>query len=296
MGWSNLGFFNPFGVVGLLASQPMYTYGYDFTYRGTRYLYNGAGDCYEVAPTFYNGNPFSIAQVPPAVPTKPRWSVDAINRKPVSPGAPHLPPGRVGPIVAQDASPGAATSPTYRQRGLLTDDDGSTIPGRRGPRAQPMDHGFTRPAIQQMVERRVRDESRDNGNDGNNGGSSGSRSAFRGQPSEGTNRGWTSRTAESGSYNPPRVHTDASGYHGGNGASGGSAGSSGGGYSGTHAAPTGGSRTPSSSSSGGSFGGGGGGGASSSSSSGSAGASSSSSAGSSSGSSGGGSPIKPPKQ
>lgn len=274
MGFSELGFFNPFGVYSLAAIQ-QFAYGDDFTYRGSRYLYSPAGDCYYQQPLYY-GNPFAIAAVPPTVPTKPHWSIEGINRH--TPGTPHMPAGRVAPALAQDANP-ATQSPTYRQRGLLTNDDGATMPARRAPRAEPMDHGFTRPAIQQMVEHRVQEA-----NDNN----SSSRPAFHGRAQDAPNRGWSTatRSNEGASYNPPRERSEPSGYRGGSSA--GSVGSSGSGSSGTRSAPADVSRSPSTSSSSGSFGGGG-----SASSAGSS--SSSSSAGSAtSGSSSAGSPIKPP--
>lgn len=281
MGWSQLGFFNPFGVYSLAAMQ-MFGYGYDFTYRGTRYLYSQAGDCYYAQPLYF-GNPFTIAATTPVVPTAPatpKWTTGGIR----PPGTPRFPPGRLGPVIAQDANPQApSTSPAYRNRGLLTDDDGSgNVPARRGPRTDPLDRGITRPALQQMVQHHLRDA---------NDNASTATPAFRGHPTgaTGATGRWSSatRTDEPRSYNPPRERPAVSGYSGGNS---GSARSSGGGYSGARSAPSDVSRSPSSSSSGGSVSGGG---ASSSGSSSSGSSRSSGSSVSGSSSSAGGSSIKP---
>jgi hypothetical protein len=289
VGFNGLGFGSPFSSTYY---DSRYTYGENFTYRGQQYLYSAAGDCYYSQPLYY-GNPYVIASaVPPVVPTKPHLSAGDSHR---TPGDPRQPIGKIGPIVAKDVNPATQVhhySPMDRQRGLLSDEDGTAKPGDRS-RMQPTDRGATRPTIQQMVERHAREY----GNGDNSG-----RSAFRGQPADANNRGWASRgsTNEPKAYNPPRepayrgnANGVSSGYSGGNtgggnisrGASDASRSPSGG-YSG------GGVSRSSGASSSGSTGGGVSPSSSSSSSGASSGAGSSNSAGTSSG--GGGSPVKPP--
>ncbi|HXT14876.1 MAG TPA: hypothetical protein VN706_04560 [Gemmatimonadaceae bacterium] len=188
--------------------------GLDFSYRGSNYLYDSVGDCYYRSP-IYVGNPFTIASVPPAPPSRPRtMTATDTQRNPLEPGKPT---GRQhGQVTAQDvgASGNAHFSPTYRQRGLITEEEGLTSPRRADPHAQPIDGSHTRPTIQQMVERHAQDAS----NAGNNEGWS---RAFRGQASDAGNRGWSHAANQSGGsnstngsnsgYNPPRMRTENSG-------------------------------------------------------------------------------------
>jgi hypothetical protein len=157
----------PFGFAStpfsLTYYNPAITYGYDFTYRGTQYLYSAAGDCYYSAPAYY-GNGYTLGGRPvpgtpttPGTPSRPRvMTAEDSHRKP---GEPHPPGGKVL-IEPKDAGSDVGahlaqhSSPQYRDRGLITTEDGSTPPvARRGPRVETNEP--TRPSIQQMVERRT---------------------------------------------------------------------------------------------------------------------------------------------
>jgi hypothetical protein len=174
-GYASFGFASsPFGGFGFNSGYNLlYRYGYNFTSRGTNYYYDNAGDCY------YNGSQFGgfgyaggyrIAEIPgrrqagghafdvnsrrpPVVPQPvPRL------RMPVTSGA--------TPVPVQQTEPGS-TSPHYRQRGLLTADDGNNGPARRPPRIENPQTGerYSRPSIQEMAGHRL-----ENTNDGAAGG------------------------------------------------------------------------------------------------------------------------------
>jgi hypothetical protein len=163
-GWRFYGFpgtFRPLDLVG----RPGYN---DVVYsRGRTYYYDSLGDCYTSAP--YGGYyPYfqpRIAQTPPdippsGIPTRGRaMSADDSPRNPIEPKPP-VGSGRVGPILAKEIGPiDVPTSPQYRDRGLITEDDGSRPPVR-SPRVavQPeQPERRTRPSIQQMTERRTRE-------------------------------------------------------------------------------------------------------------------------------------------
>jgi hypothetical protein len=178
LGWASLGFpSSPFGIAGFEMAN-----GQDFTYRGSRYVYSPVGGCYYQAP-LYLGNPFGIAGVPGGIPTTPRVLSATDPHRP--PPRPRQPP-KLGPLApggAHDVNASSQlpkTSPTYRQRGLLTDDE-NTPRGRREPRAEPLDGGRSRPGIQQMVARHLQDAA-------NSGSSDGSSRAARGQANDAGNR------------------------------------------------------------------------------------------------------------
>jgi hypothetical protein len=150
------------------AFSPLYGYGSSFSYRGSRYFYDAAQDCYRSAPSYY-GQTYGIAFGSPinTPPSRPRpFNLNG----PRQPRSPRVPPGHVMPLDAGQSS-GAITngdqtipaaSPHYRQRGLITADAPSTGPVGRTPRGQtrPIDDG-ARPSIQEMTNRRG-----DNAHDG----------------------------------------------------------------------------------------------------------------------------------
>jgi hypothetical protein len=141
--------------------NPLYSYGTNFTYRGSHYYYDSAQDCYRSSPGFYYGNQYGIAYGSPFnnPPSRPRtFNLEG----PRKPGTPRVPPGHLMPLnsgqTGSDVTNADQTiaSPHYRQRGLITTDEPSTGPIRRQPRAgnQPIDEG-TRPSIQEMTNRRA---------------------------------------------------------------------------------------------------------------------------------------------
>jgi len=159
-GYEPLGFaFSPFE--NRYNFNPLYSYGSSFSYRGSRYLYDAAGDCYRSVPTY--GFTYGIAVGSPinTPPSRPRtFGLDG-PRKPLTP---RVPPGHVMPLDAGGQKSGAignadqalpATSPHYRQRGLITADEPATGPVRRQPRGEtrPIDER-ARPSIQEMTGRR----------------------------------------------------------------------------------------------------------------------------------------------
>jgi len=148
----------------------LYPWGSSFGYRGSYYQYNYAGDCYTTGG-FYNpyGRGYGYIATGPFVPN-PRAGLISANDhrspptpRPVQPRL-HM-PGLNEPLQAESQHRRVAAAdrdhfdPQYRNRGLITADD--PTPGRAvGPRLEPragahIDAGNTRPAIQQMLNRRV---------------------------------------------------------------------------------------------------------------------------------------------
>lgn len=178
----------PYSPVNSLGFAEAYD-GEVFTARGRNYVYDGFANCFVPLgygygyqsffgyggygyPFGYGGYPV-IAQVPPSVPggtpVNPRartLSAQDAHRRPVPPlDAPHpkfipdngesggeAPAGLEGHVSAQ-----------YRNRGLMTIDDPSPRSPGRAPRVG-FDDDQSRPNIQQMVERRSREQNgRDDG-------------------------------------------------------------------------------------------------------------------------------------
>ena len=142
--------------------NPLYSYGTTFNYRGSRYYYDSAQDCYRSSPAYY-GYPYGIATGSPLnnPPSRPRtFNLDG----PRKPGTPRVPPGHVMPLnsgqtggdVTNADQTTPVASPQYRQRGLITTDQPGTGPIRRQPRVEtrPIDDG-ARPSIQEMTNRRA---------------------------------------------------------------------------------------------------------------------------------------------
>lgn len=159
-GYEPLGFgFSPFE--NRYNFNPAYGYRSSFYYRGSRYFYDAAQDCYRSVPA-YSGLQFGLAFGSPinTPPSRPRSFNPNGPRNPLSP---RVPPGHVMPLNSGGQSAGTitsgeqtipATSPHYRQRGLITTDEPSTGPVRRQPRVEtrPIDEG-SRPSIQEMMNR-----------------------------------------------------------------------------------------------------------------------------------------------
>jgi hypothetical protein len=187
--------------------------GLDFTYRGVNYFYSPAGDCYYQSAAFFGGRATNLPVMPvPVNPTKPRVIAATGPRRP-----PVTPP-KIGPLAPQGQDVNAATqlprtSPSYRQRGLLTDDENGPTSGRREPRNVPFSGANSRPAIQQMLSHHMQESN--NGNDG------WSRATTRSQASDVGSRAWSRPTTagESGTYNPPRMRTESSGQSSNRGSS-----------------------------------------------------------------------------
>jgi hypothetical protein len=144
-------------------------YAGSFYSRGQYFYYDDLRDCYRSGyyPGIYQGfygNPFGgypygrIAGTGPATAPVPMRGFSPRDRSPVAPdglGARALPVSR---LTATSGAGGETPlpSPQYRQRGLITPDDPSTLPGRRTPTTDP--HAgvdtHTHPTIQEMVGRR----------------------------------------------------------------------------------------------------------------------------------------------
>jgi hypothetical protein len=194
--------------------NPLYAYGTTFDYRGSRYYYDSAGDCYRSSPGFFYGNQYGIAYGSPVntPPTRPRtFNLDG----PRKPGTPRVPPGHVMPLnsgqtggdVTNADQTTPVASPHYRQRGLITTDEPGTGPIRRQPRVEtrPTDDG-ARPSIQEMTNRRGLNShegtgwsrsqigsDRENTNQGTSSGVE--RRRERTEPSNGETRGYSRPTA-----------------------------------------------------------------------------------------------------
>jgi hypothetical protein len=142
-----------------------------FYYRGRQYYYNAAGDCYQSGFPGYRGGGYYGYQIatgpvnPGTNPPTPKraFDPDHLTRNPLEPRqvAPHVVPGGRIITVTEGIADRPRTSPVYRERGLLTSDDGQIgVVGRREPRidARNVDPRAgsgerTRPSIQEMVNR-----------------------------------------------------------------------------------------------------------------------------------------------
>jgi hypothetical protein len=142
-----------------------YPYGESFFFRGTRYLYSAAGDCYYTTPGYYGyGYGFRIAQGPFYQPQTPvamrRFDLDH-RRSPITPTpAPTHRMPSLGNTGSDVGSTGIAqTSPQYRERGLLSAEDPGATPRHREPALQNGLHlDNERPSIQQMTSRRAHED------------------------------------------------------------------------------------------------------------------------------------------
>lgn len=159
-GYEPIGFAtSPFDI--RYSAYGIYPYGQSFTFRGTRYLYDVAGDCYYALPAFYGyGYGFRIAQGLPYTPQTPvtMRRFDLENRR--SPITPQPVPAHRMPVNGTGTDVGAGqiarTSPQYRQRGLLSAEDPGALPRRREPAMQAGTHlERERPSIQEMTSRRA---------------------------------------------------------------------------------------------------------------------------------------------
>lgn len=146
-----------------------YSYGESFTFRGTRYLYSAAGDCYYTLPASYGfGYGYRIAQGAPYGPQTPvtmrQFDLDH-RRSPITPRpvpAHRMPVNGTGTDVGSGEI--AQTSPQYRQRGLLSAEDPGAMPRRREPALQTGSHlERQRPSIQEMTSRRAHETGAWNG-------------------------------------------------------------------------------------------------------------------------------------
>lgn len=141
------------------AAYGAYPYGESFNFRGTRYLYSAAGDCYYTMPG-YVGYGFQIAQGFPYRPQTPvtmrQFDLDH-RRSPVTPTpvpSHRMPMNGTGSDVGSSGI--AQTSPQYRARGLLSAEDPGAMPRRREPSLQSGSHlEQERPSIQEMTSRRA---------------------------------------------------------------------------------------------------------------------------------------------
>ena len=160
-GFAPIGFATtPFDI--RYAAFGFYPYGDSFIFRGTRYLYSAAGDCYYTMPAYGYGYGIRIAQGPPYGPQTPvamrRFDLDH-RRSPITPTpvpAHRMPATGTGTDVGSGI---AQTSPQYRQRGLLSADDPGATPRRREPALQGGLHlENERPSIQEMTSHRAHDD------------------------------------------------------------------------------------------------------------------------------------------
>jgi hypothetical protein len=159
-GYEPAGFASPFFFSGFNPFGSIYSYGSSFTRRGTSYYYDAGSDCYRTSNPYggygYGFGGYQIAQNVPA-PSRPRtFDIEKLG--------PHIPkvtvghtfpvPGEVKPSVPEQ---GPHTSPTYRQRGLITPEEPATGPARRGPQIQAATppNERSRPTLEQMTERRA---------------------------------------------------------------------------------------------------------------------------------------------
>ena len=150
--------FPPLGFASLSSSG----YPESFYSRGQYYVYDEFSDCYRAAGTYpgyygygYNGYQYAGGIIPP-VPEVPTRNVKPRDRVPVNPNNPGgrvLPVGRLGPADNTGELP--KTSPSYRQRGLITTDDPGALPGKREPAitGHTQIENHSRPTIQEMVNR-----------------------------------------------------------------------------------------------------------------------------------------------
>ncbi|MEO9035005.1 MAG: hypothetical protein ABI442_05820 [Gemmatimonadaceae bacterium] len=199
-GYSSLGFFenslSPSSYFGAIAEDALY--GNTIDYRGSQYYYDSLRGCYQRYIPFagfgtYRG-PQIASQTPATPPTqaKPR-TFDLDGHR--SPPTPTPLPGYKLPVNDKPTGSGTAAagntparvSPHYRDRGLITADDGSTTPIQRNPRIDARTGGSagtesSRPSIQQMLNRHE-----SNGSQGANGASGNS------------NDGWSRANARNGS-------------------------------------------------------------------------------------------------
>jgi hypothetical protein len=171
-GSAPLGFaWSPFAIpYGGLA--PMADASGDFYYRGTEYLYNSFGNCYTTLRSGgYFGNYYGtqIAQGanPPTQTPARIFNIDKVH----TPPTPQPLPGYKLPVGGSGgaANPSGATprvSTHYRDRGLLTPDDGSsTTPTQRNARIDARTVGEnSRPSIQEMINRHEEGAGRQTGN------------------------------------------------------------------------------------------------------------------------------------
>lgn len=139
-------------------------YAGSFYSRGQYFYYDQLRDCYQSGYQGFYGNPYGYRAYgriavtgPPAVPVPTRGFTPR-DRSPVTAnggGGRALPGSR---LSATDGAGGETPlpSPQYRQRGLITPDDPTTLPGRRTPATDPRSgvDTHTRPTIQEMVGRR----------------------------------------------------------------------------------------------------------------------------------------------
>lgn len=161
-----MGFASPFFGGGFNVYQ-FGQYGYNFSRRGVNYYYDRVGDCYRTgSPYGYGGYGYGgygygggfIAQGPTQPPTsRPR----TFNIEAHPPREPKVTVGHTMPLpqAAKPALPeqqAPHTSPTYRQRGLITAEEPSTGPARRTPQIEALTpEQRTRPTLQQMIDRRT---------------------------------------------------------------------------------------------------------------------------------------------
>ncbi len=174
--------YQSFGFSSSPFNNPVYTnshyWGESFFYRGQYYGYNSSFDCYSPS-NYYNpfgyGSGFGQLAQQPLFPPHGGLLDAPSHRNPLNPRAPQPPMiGRPQPVLPAGIQAGqrrlAAAdephyNPSYRNRGLKTDDTPLADPAgesRRSPRVDA--NGFdtrSRPSIQQMIGRHV-----DNQNDG----------------------------------------------------------------------------------------------------------------------------------
>jgi hypothetical protein len=153
---------SPFAFGAMGYSESLFDDNYSFWRRGSQYVYDGLSDCYR--PSFPRlTTPFQTTALgfatPPAV-GRPRAFDAGFRSPPVPQGFTPRVPVTDGAQTPAKSGQQRQFSPEYRQRGLITTDDGAATP-RRGAR---VDGGRavagedrTRPSLQDMTNRRAQD-------------------------------------------------------------------------------------------------------------------------------------------
>ncbi len=140
-------------------------YATSFYSRGQYFFYDELSDCYRsgYAPGYYpgyygNGYGYRIAGTGSPVTPVPLRGFTPRDRAPVAPNGleSHSLPAAHFTATNVEGRETPLPSPQYRQRGLITADDPTTLPNRRTPTTEPRSgtDNHARPSIQDMVGRR----------------------------------------------------------------------------------------------------------------------------------------------
>ena len=155
---------SPFAYGAMGYSESLFDDNYSFWRRGSQYVYDGLADCYR--PTFprltgqYAAGAFGYT-TPPVPASRPRAFDAGFRSPPVPKGfTPRVPVTGSAQTPARAGQEPRHFSPEYRQRGLITTDDGAVTP-RRGARVDGgravVGEERARPSIQDMTNRRAQD-------------------------------------------------------------------------------------------------------------------------------------------